>query len=149
MGGLGNKRQRRRMDQKTVGYEIGYGRPPAANRFVPGQSGNPRGRPKGAVRNPSERLTQVWESAIDELLRPVPVRQGEIVTKMSAFSAVLRALMIAASKGDPRAAAQLSSLLVNLLKIGVTLPDPRLADTELKVTWVTEGARPEVKQGDE
>jgi hypothetical protein len=27
-------------------FEIGYGRPPHATRFKPGQSGNPRGRPK-------------------------------------------------------------------------------------------------------
>ena len=27
---------------------VGYGRPPVATRFMPGRSGNPRGRPKGA-----------------------------------------------------------------------------------------------------
>jgi hypothetical protein len=149
MDGLGNKRQRRRMDQKAVSYEIGYGKPPVANRFVPGQSGNPRGRPKGAVRNPSERVKQVLEAAIDELLRPVPVRQGEIVSSMPAFSAVLRALMITASKGDTRAVAQFNNLLVNLLKIGLTLPDLQIAASELKVTWVTEGARPEVQLHDD
>ncbi|WP_442895780.1 DUF5681 domain-containing protein [Bradyrhizobium sp. AZCC 2262] len=26
-------------------YEVGYGRPPVAGRFKPGQSGNPNGRP--------------------------------------------------------------------------------------------------------
>lgn len=29
-------------------YEIGYGRPPRHTRFEKGQSGNPKGRPKGA-----------------------------------------------------------------------------------------------------
>lgn len=28
---------------------VGYGRPPKANRFKPGQSGNPKGRPKGRL----------------------------------------------------------------------------------------------------
>ena len=30
-------------------YEVGYGKPPRHSRFKPGRSGNPRGRPKGAV----------------------------------------------------------------------------------------------------
>ena len=29
--------------------KIGYGRPPVHSRFKPGQSGNPRGRPKGSL----------------------------------------------------------------------------------------------------
>jgi hypothetical protein len=28
--------------------DVGYGKPPRANRFKPGQSGNPNGRPKGS-----------------------------------------------------------------------------------------------------
>jgi hypothetical protein len=35
--------------KKSIGhYEVGYGRPPRATQFKKGQSGNPRGRPKGA-----------------------------------------------------------------------------------------------------
>lgn len=30
-------------------YDVGYGRPPKHTRFKPGQSGNPRGRPKGSA----------------------------------------------------------------------------------------------------
>ena len=38
-------------------YEVGYGKPPAKNRFKPGQSGNPKGRPRGAKnRSPSPQL---------------------------------------------------------------------------------------------
>ena len=33
-------------------YTIGYGRPPVATRFRPGQSGNPRGARKGAPQSP-------------------------------------------------------------------------------------------------
>jgi hypothetical protein len=32
----------------AAGYEVGYGRPPKHTRFRKGQSGNPKGRPKGA-----------------------------------------------------------------------------------------------------
>lgn len=32
-------------DQSSTPYEVGYGRPPKATRFKPGQSGNPKGGP--------------------------------------------------------------------------------------------------------
>lgn len=34
-------------DEPQEHEAVGYGRPPAHSRFKPGQSGNPRGRPKG------------------------------------------------------------------------------------------------------
>src|SRR5690606_35482513 len=33
-------------------YDVGYAKPPAEHRFRKGQSGNPGGRPKGAVNKP-------------------------------------------------------------------------------------------------
>ncbi|MBB4361518.1 hypothetical protein GGD65_002540 [Bradyrhizobium sp. CIR18] len=32
--------------RKSENYSVGYGKPPKERRFKPGQSGNPRGRPK-------------------------------------------------------------------------------------------------------
>lgn len=32
--------------RKSENYSVGYGKPPRERRFKPGQSGNPRGRPK-------------------------------------------------------------------------------------------------------
>lgn len=34
------------MTNETEEYDIGYGKPPVSGQFKPGQSGNPKGRPK-------------------------------------------------------------------------------------------------------
>lgn len=36
------------MDDEYRSYEVGYKKPPVEKRFLPGVSGNPHGRPKGA-----------------------------------------------------------------------------------------------------
>lgn len=36
-------------DFDAQGTDVGYGKPPKRTRFKPGQSGNPRGRPKGTL----------------------------------------------------------------------------------------------------
>jgi hypothetical protein len=43
------------------GFEAGYGKPPRHTRFKKGQSGNPRGRPKG-----SKNLTTLLTEALNE-----------------------------------------------------------------------------------
>lgn len=75
--------------------EIGYGKPPKKHRFKKGQSGNPRGRPKGS-RN---LLTDVREV----LNLRVSVRKDGAATKMSTQRAVLHRLGEKALKGDQRA----------------------------------------------
>jgi Family of unknown function (DUF5681) len=36
------------MAKSPADYDVGYGKPPKTTQFQPGQSGNRRGRPKGA-----------------------------------------------------------------------------------------------------
>lgn len=54
-------RPRRRDGQ---GRPVGYGVPPEEHKFRPGQSGNPKGRPKGS-KNESTILRELMERKLD------------------------------------------------------------------------------------
>ena len=81
---------------------IGYGRPPLANRFRAGQSGNPRGRPKGA-RN----LSTVVASALGERVAVTENGRRRRITKLEA---AIKQLVNRAAAGEARA----TQLLIQL-----------------------------------
>jgi Family of unknown function (DUF5681) len=73
------------------GREIGYGKPPKARQFKPGQSGNPGGRPKGAKNKPPDidRLRGIILSVAGE---QIEVNARGIVRAMSVVEAALMTL---------------------------------------------------------
>jgi len=83
-------------------YEVGYGKPPKCTRFTSGQSGNPKGRPKG-VRNFG---TDV-KSTLSALVKVV--RDGK-PRKVSTQEAMLLRLREKALGGDARALDRLIGL---------------------------------------
>ena len=65
-------------------YEVGYGKPPKATRFKPGQSGNPGGRPKGSGKS---RITDVVVEkmkalVLEEAYRPIRIRDGDQLVEL-------------------------------------------------------------------
>ena len=75
-------------------YEAGRGKPPVHTRFKPGQSGNPRGRPKG-----SSSMATLLEA---ELSRRVTVSENGRRVTVSKRELVAKQAVNKAAAGDPR-----------------------------------------------
>jgi hypothetical protein len=88
--------------RKNNDDRVGYKRPPKQTRFKPGQSGNPKGRPKYSRNLKTEFL--------EELSELILVREGDRTRKISKQRAFVKALVNGAIKGDMRAATALVSL---------------------------------------
>ena len=83
-------------------YEVGYGKPPKHTRFKPGQSGNPKGRPKG-----QRNFSTVFDEALNE---KISLREGEQTRRVSKLDGLVRVTINNALKGDPKAFASFVQL---------------------------------------
>jgi hypothetical protein len=82
--------------------KVGYRNPPELTRFKPGQSGNPKGRPKGSLN-----MATVLERALREKVIVNENGRRKIITKLEAS---IKQLVNKAAAGDLRALQQLAVL---------------------------------------
>jgi len=84
--------------------QVGYGNPPLEHRFQKGQSGNPNGRPRGSKSKSRPQFDPGQEPTsrliLEEAYRPVSIREGNEVFEIPAIQAVMRAMGVAAMKGN-------------------------------------------------
>jgi hypothetical protein len=96
----------------TPDYEIGYRKPPKSSRFKPGQSGNLKGRPKGAQNKIPARHEERLKSIIHaEAYRTIKVGDGERQIAISVAQAVVRSVAVNAARGQPRAQVLFTTIL--------------------------------------
>ncbi len=102
------------MKSKTS-YEVGFGKPPLSTRFQKGQSGNPKGRPKG-TKNVSSILEQELRKCITVTIRGRKKR-------MNALEAAIAQLIEQAATGD-LAAVKLLFGALRMTELGTSGPEP-------------------------
>ena len=79
-------------DEAESGYSVGYGKPPQASRFRPGQSGNPKGKPKKAK--------TIQDLASKMQSRKITITENGKTKKVSVLEAMLQRQISKALNGD-------------------------------------------------
>ena len=111
-------------DQSNDDYEVGYAKPPKSTRFKKGQSGNPKGRPKGAK--------GVKANLKRELASKITVRERGREIKISKAEVLAKGMMGDATKGDAKSR-------IEILK----LDDELFGESQTSPAGHTQSAAPE------
>jgi hypothetical protein len=102
--------------ETTADYEIGYGRPPRHGGFPKGQSGNPKGRPRG-----SKNLASLLAEALDEKVQVTEDGKRRRVTKREL---VIKQLVNKSASADLRAIKQLTDIVDRVERREESSPAP-------------------------
>jgi|SRR5579864_1248792 len=108
-------------------YEVGRGRPPRSGQFKKGQSGNPKGRPKGA-RN----ISTVIEEVLNERITVTEHGRRRSITTLEAL---IRGLRADALNGNLKSRLTMVNLAfqVEAKKGGTATPDPSASEADSRV----------------
>jgi hypothetical protein len=118
----------------TGDYAVGYARPPKANQFQPGQSGNSAGRPRG---RPS-----LDELLLEEAARVVKFQAGDKVMHMDRDRALMRKLFDMALHGKVQAIQLVIARLAQAQAALNAKADPQAPLTEEEIALLAMISKP-------
>jgi hypothetical protein len=119
------RRIRNRRNQRDA--SVGYRRSPRQHQFRPGESGNPRGRPRGA-KNESTILREI-------LSRKIKTRSGERVRTISVLEGIVLRIADDSLKGNIKSAAFLLDRFGAMVSGELQRPDLSDDDREILETY--------------
>ena len=105
--------------------EVGYGKPPKHSQFKPGQSGNPKGRPRGA-----RGLRTELRSELGELMT---ITENGKSRRVSKRRVVIKSLLAKALKGDVRAAEKVMQLWIQAEGFEDPRSERRLSEGDIAI----------------
>lgn len=97
------------MAQGNSDYAVGFGKPPKSGQFKKGQSGNRKGRPKGARGLKTDLKA--------ELAERVSITENGKTRKLTKQRLVVKRLITSAAKGEIRAISKLMDLMATTLGV--------------------------------
>jgi Family of unknown function (DUF5681) len=100
---VGRRRGRLSMLPNRREYDVGYGKPPVATRWKPGQSGNPHNK-----RRKHTSLAAVVDAC---LAASVDIVEGDRLRTLTVYQAITLQLLRKLQEGDPRALSALRKYL--------------------------------------
>jgi hypothetical protein len=113
-------------EQHSGTYKVGKGRPPQWTRWEPGQSGNPKGRPKGA-----KNLMTIFNDALNQTFE---IQDRGKTQKITAREGIVRTVVLSALKGNIKATAL------------VFAKEPEIAQNAVRLKMITSDMTPQEAQ---